>query len=768
MNSAGIDPADFLRAVQVLQQALQSSQPTAASQPTQSLAAAAPSPYQATSTPSAFLSSSATAQPAVVSGPAQPTPPKQHVYPSLHTLPPLPVLGGSGFQPALGFSSLAPPTAGSLASRAANEARLGSASRTLPPAQQRARRGAWRGGGSWGPSISAPSLWSTQGSSIVRMADVVDGDNIKVQARIYPHAVDGHIQPKLYHINTAVVCATLRQDHCLFEYDLDKSTTIIAIMDHVKNDMQHSPCQYQFSSSGLRGTQPFTLLALKNRACFDANNNIALAPYPVTPNLCLEDLIMHKTKFANDRCVDPTTRRFIINLAVSRAPLGHYDDEGQLHSCQSPKLLHLFPDDHITGRDDNSWCQSGGESDVDTEVDETPAAPVATPHCSRQRPPTQASPEPSMATLALTSLPTSIWDGAHSTSTIQNEVPPGGFYNNLVDFTKQVYRDAVAGLLDVPSLDIEATSIAQGVDKVLTLIDIALDQDDFSVLLSTSRHFSISLRCTQAFGDGVEDEILFATYTHFMKNCSQFLFQREGGFSSIKCLQSFTAVEDPQRKAPPELSPATSLFIIADFNLHALTPTFVNTFFPDLCRLVGDWITLGPDGDPRPDVRFASHFATYHDSEVSAFLVRNEALHNSIAVSMLYKALIGPEYFRNPDFLAFVKGFLLPCRNGFSLQKALRKFPGGPSEFFTSTGNFANITPAILEDVMVITPSSADATDAELLPLQTHLGEPSLTFKDLIMRFLSGHGIPCSEEFERIRHIFSQDIDLEEIDSPKF
>ncbi|KAG6843603.1 hypothetical protein H0H87_002680 [Tephrocybe sp. NHM501043] len=107
------------------------------------------------------------------------------------------------------------------------------------------------------------------------------------------------------------------------------------------------------------------------------------------------------------------------------------------------------------------------------------------PHPQRQD-----VPEPSLATLALTSLPTAIWDKGHQALTMLEDASPEGLYNPS-NFTKEMYQDAVAGLSDTPILNVEATSIAGAVNEFKKFVDIAVDQDNFSVILSPDRHFSV-------------------------------------------------------------------------------------------------------------------------------------------------------------------------------------------------------------------------------------------------------------------------------------
>ncbi|KAF8230740.1 hypothetical protein L208DRAFT_1172704, partial [Tricholoma matsutake] len=115
-------------------------------------------------------------------------------------------------------------------------------------------------------------------------------------------------------------------------------------------------------------------------------------------------------------------------------------------------------------------------------------------------------------------------------------------------------------------------------------------------------------------------------------------------------------------QTPMPLSPTVILLIVYKFNLHCLTPGFIGEWFVDLQKLIADWLESGPEGDLQP---FSSHFATYHDTEVLAYQNHDFATHQSIAVDMLYKATLGSDSYRLPEWTSFAEGFNLPCQNGF-------------------------------------------------------------------------------------------------------
>jgi len=47
----------------------------------------------------------------------------------------------------------------------------------------------------------------------------------------------------------------------------------------------------------------------------------------------------------------------------------------------------------------------------------------------------------------------------------------------------------------------------------------------------------------------------------------------------------------------------------------------------------------------------------------------DEQSHQALASEMLYKSVIGPEFPNHPELQAFMKGFGLPCRNGFTFAQ---------------------------------------------------------------------------------------------------
>jgi hypothetical protein len=102
---------------------------------------------------------------------------------------------------------------------------------------------------------------------------------------------------------------------------------------------------------------------------------------------------------------------------------------------------------------------------------------------------------------------------------------------------------------------------------------------------------------------------------------------------AMKQFGAVTALLLVHGQTPRPLSPAVMLFIIYNFDIHCLTPGFIGEWFAGLRTLLSNWLETGPDGDPEP---FASHFATYHDAQVSFHIDISPALATQILFYHLF------------------------------------------------------------------------------------------------------------------------------------
>ncbi|KAF8220749.1 hypothetical protein L208DRAFT_1332026 [Tricholoma matsutake] len=205
----------------------------------------------------------------------------------------------------------------------------------------------------------------------------------------------------------------------------------------------------------------------------------------------------------------------------------------------------------------------------------------------------------------------------------------------------------------------------------------------------------------------------------------------------LKHLRAVCALLYIHRQTPMPLSPAVILFIVYKFNLHCLIPGFIGEWFVNLQKLIANWLELGPEGDLQP---FASHFATYHDTEVSAYQNRDFATHQSTAVDMLYKATLGSDSYQLPEWTSFTKGLDLPCQNGFQFTEVRRCLHGGPEAFLSLNGVFFILGFDSLNGHLSI---MSGTKHQQLMNMCRATGNPSLTYESLLYNFLQGQGIPC-------------------------
>ncbi|KAJ7732310.1 hypothetical protein B0H16DRAFT_1273684, partial [Mycena metata] len=142
--------------------------------------------------------------------------------------------------------------------------------------------------------------------------------------------------------------------------------------------------------------------------------------------------------------------------------------------------------------------------------------------------------------------------------------------------------------------------------------------------------------------------------------------------------------------------------------------------------------------------------------------------HLALAVTMLFKAVLGPNSFNHPEIQAFVRGFRLDCRNGFNLPAAIRNFEGG-SEPFLSLITTSSITSAdsILPHLELAAPSNSPTHIAALRAHTSDLTN-TVTFHTFVERYLRGTGIPCPQRFAGVTGAFHSIIDLSKINTPAF
>jgi hypothetical protein len=153
----------------------------------------------------------------------------------------------------------------------------------------------------------------------------------------------------------------------------------------------------------------------------------------------------------------------------------------------------------------------------------------------------------------------------------------------------------------------------------------------FNCRISQNRQGNEYIR---SFGDGIERETSWALFEAFRNQSSQWFLQRMDNHASVatthplsssqyvpssrlrnlQILGAISALLLVQGIAPSNLDPVMLNFFVHSGDLHCIHPTWLGEWHPRLRATILGWINMGASGDLAP---FQSHFASYHDMEVS-------------------------------------------------------------------------------------------------------------------------------------------------------
>lgn len=139
---------------------------------------------------------------------------------------------------------------------------------------------------------------------------------------------------------------------------------------------------------------------------------------------------------------------------------------------------------------------------------------------------------------------------------------------------------------------------------------------------------------TVSLGEGVEREVLQIVFQMFCLDSSQWFILHADGHSTLATSHTYSTsrhVSAARKRSMTILGAITSLclmrglsatpidpvvlqFFIHDCNLNSIHPGILGEWHPHIRQTVSEWIEAGPEGDVMP---FQSHFASYHDLQVS-------------------------------------------------------------------------------------------------------------------------------------------------------
>ncbi|KAH7869462.1 uncharacterized protein C8R40DRAFT_1059276, partial [Lentinula edodes] len=221
---------------------------------------------------------------------------------------------------------------------------------------------------------------------------------------------------------------------------------------------------------------------------------------------------------------------------------------------------------------------------------------------------------------------------------------------------------------DIPGVFVKGVDFEAQVSELEKIMEKALEDDDWTLLFSNSRHF------VKTDIDASGEEVWVTSGGGFERSVLLLLFQKyfEKRFEElctplIDCyytlstvpMSSTTPISETKRRdlglfgatvalalvngyLPEKLNPLLLVYFLSDCQFECLNRTAVMDLFPELGNAI----------------------------QTSALTNRTKEMHNSIAHHMLHNAIIGPAEINHPYFQAFIKGFRLSCKNHYTLPQA--------------------------------------------------------------------------------------------------
>ncbi|KAJ3964004.1 hypothetical protein EV361DRAFT_107573 [Lentinula raphanica] len=173
------------------------------------------------------------------------------------------------------------------------------------------------------------------------------------------------------------------------------------------------------------------------------------------------------------------------------------------------------------------------------------------------------------------------------------------------------------------------------------LVQRAVDEEDFSALLSQNRHFQIiaiddsGVETYVTSGPGLEKEVMNLFFKDkFDSHIHEYLIQVIDDYTTIATVPISSPADLSEAKQndltlfgaavglsivhgiyPGNVAPLLLVYLLNSSNLNSLTKRLVRESFPDLYRTLNEWIAL--DHTDNHLSSFQPHFATYHNLPVS-------------------------------------------------------------------------------------------------------------------------------------------------------
>ncbi|KAF8164427.1 hypothetical protein BJ912DRAFT_863835, partial [Pholiota molesta] len=616
----------------------------------------------------------------------------------------------------------------------------------------------------------------------------------------------------------------LRSHHLLFDMDLPTSSTVAAVMHSAVGKMQDSPFSYSFGDQDRarrvlpHEALPLGLLRIVNRGRARASNNqIRLQAQPMMNNITLQAMTSEHGSLFIVPDISFEDKRLVIFLA--RLPVNAEGEQcHRRHSCVPQSIWIRFPNDRHDNGEPDHFETSGGETETNSDNGNDSdddmirgisnqtisvclfqilhsmmlsfvltgfSKAVARPGLRSGLPlgsPSTNFPPLSAAVAINTSdaiLPSELWSTPWVGPQTEVEVI------DISNLDTSIFE--VASSFRPPKLEISGETVSDLGDRLIEAIGMAIDQEDFEIILSPEREFLITHTPTEgpqqiiSVGRGIEREAVHLAFRRYSSHESQWFLPRAGGYSSIAVTHTMALVSNVRLRhlsilgaltglmlvygmAPLPFSPVLIHFLIHDCNLQSIYPAFLAEWIPELHQTLKDWLAT----DHKADISaFQPHFSTYHDMQIACLLDRDATSHKALASEMLYRAIVGTEPHTHREIQAFLQGFRMPCqRTGFNLTKVVKTLIEGGSESFLNMvwtshiKSFEDIAPHLRF------PSCSRHVLLQLSVALSSHGD--VTFEKLLYKFLEGTGIPCPKLFENARNHFTSIVDLSKIDDAGF
>ncbi|KAJ7181278.1 hypothetical protein C8R46DRAFT_885532 [Mycena filopes] len=696
----------------------------------------------------------------------------------------------------------------------ANTGRQNAISAHFPPTPHLVARGKRRG-----PAVHPPTLARGPPPTLLETVSFIDPATgtrvIRVKFEVLPHSVRSRsssifgcslISLQTLPNNDFVLCRRLRtselgfleQHNLLYTFVLPETTTVVELIRMGASAMQDGPGKFKFDTdTGTRASRllpheilPLQLLSLVNKGNPRANGvSYLTSRHPVTlnmtigeftapamrskfghPSLCVEDmpdgahLIIRAGTTAESSHF--TSLNLPFHLPGIRRPGARFASSGDTeswprsHSCLSTRYVQLI-DEAMEGdfeeSDFTETITSGGEPESGSDEEENvadalmPMADFGMPDKLWARPFTPAS-GPYRA----------IWEAPNVLRAFHNIASAGS--GNL------------PRRFDVRGVDLDSMSASY--KKVLSE---AVDSGDCTIVFAPVRNVRRTHAdgSTLSVGAGVEREVLYhLAQTYFSNPDRYFLLRSDGRYTisttismSQRFLVSPARIRDLKilglvlvlmllNGVPPDpISPA--LFQLAFHNsFDALTPNFIQEWYPELHLVAQQWIQGGPTGSLVP---FRSHLASNLDMQVACLEGRDQAQHDALAVDLVYNGSISNQPPSHPEIKAVIWGITAPCQSGFNAAEFFRSYPGGTERLLSEKWTSHITSYSSIEDSLDISCPSPTAMAPLMAGVSVAIDPPSI-----LRDFLQRSGLTSRVRYEKAKPTFHPIVPTSKIDSPAF